>query len=245
MGFEMDVSVKAAVRKAMRRCGLVVSRASNVGHDPFADMRRFLGAQSECLIFNVGANTGYTTRQFREYFPRATIHSFEPSPSTFLQLQQSVGSDPNTHLWNLALGAARDRLMLNENEQSFLSSFLPLGSFETTGQVIRQTIVDVETVDSFCRQHDIGNIDILKSDTEGYELEVFNGAQRMLSGRVKLVYFEVNFADKYVGQASFGKQFELLECCGFRFVSFYEVFRKDNVATWTDALFVHRSISGS
>jgi hypothetical protein len=105
--------------------------------------------------------------------------------------------------------------------------------------------VDVETVDHFCEEHQIRRIDILKSDTEGYDLEVLNGARGMLqSGSVRLVYFEVNFADKFVGQGSFGQQYDLLETCGFRFVSFYEMFRQNKVAAWADAVFVHRSVAG-
>jgi hypothetical protein len=103
----------------------------------------------------------------------------------------------------------------------------------------------VETLDHFCEEHDIHGIDILKSDAEGYDLEVLNGSKEMLqSGGVKIVYLEVNFADKFLGQGSFGQAFELLDRCGFRSASFYEVFRERDVAVWTDALFVHRSVVG-
>ena len=48
-------------------------------------------------------------------------------------------------------------------------------------------------MDDFCLKHDIGSIDILKLDTEGSELAVLKGAERMLtSGRCSYVYTEFN-----------------------------------------------------
>jgi hypothetical protein len=82
----------------------------------------------------------------------------------------------------------------------------------------------------------------LKSDTQGYDLNVLQGATRRLQRGVGLVYLEVNFANLYEGQGSFGKQYDVLTSLGFRLFSFYQIFRMGGLAGWTDALFVHQSL---
>jgi hypothetical protein len=102
-----------------------------------------------------------------------------------------------------------------------------------------ETLVPVDTIDHFCDEHAIEHIDLLKSDTQGYECQVFQGAERMLSeGRIDLVYFEVIFSDQYRGRP-FGDACNLLLRHGYRLVSFYEMFRQNGLLSWTDALFVH------
>jgi FkbM family methyltransferase len=232
--------MNAIGKRALRYLGYEASRISNVGVDPFQDMRRFLKDSQPSVILDVGANEGFVTKQFRKHFPPAKVHSFEPNPPTFHRLREATASDPNIEIWNCGMASVRSRRVLYENEKSFLNSFLPLGRYESGGRVINETEVELETVDHFCQERSIQKVAILKSDTEGYDLEVFKGAKRMLeSGKVRLVYFEVNFAEKYVGQPSFGQQFDFLQSCGFRFVTFYQVFRENDVASWTDALFVH------
>ena len=43
--------------------------------------------------------------------------------------------------------------------------------------------VDIETIDSFSRARGIEEIDYLKIDTEGYDLEVLRGTEQMLNSR--------------------------------------------------------------
>lgn len=51
--------------------------------------------------------------------------------------------------------------------------------------------VECETVDGLCRTLRIDQIDVLKVDTEGHDLAVLRGAERMLTeGRVRFIYIE-------------------------------------------------------
>lgn len=234
--------MKQLLKTIVHSLGYEISRIDKVGVDAFADMARFLPTRERHVIFDVGANMGQSAKRFRRTFPAAEIHSFEPGPSVYKRLQQEIGSDPNTHTWNCGLGATTSRQRLFESDQSVMSSFLPTGKEAWVGTV-GETEVEVQTIDSFCMQRQVTSIDILKSDTQGYDLEVLKGAEQIMhAGHVKIVYFEVNFADIYVGQGSFGQQYELLTAVDFRLLSFYQVFRRAGLAAWTDALFIHRSL---
>ena len=51
----------------------------------------------------------------------------------------------------------------------------------------------VDTIDDFCSANKIPKIDILKIDTEGFDLNVLKGAQQMLSrGQIAFIYTEFN-----------------------------------------------------
>ena len=54
--------------------------------------------------------------------------------------------------------------------------------------------VDVVTVDSYCRANNINRIHFLKSDTEGFELNVFKGAKEMMaSNHIQFIFVELSY----------------------------------------------------
>jgi hypothetical protein len=81
----------------------------------------------------------------------------------------------------------------------------------------------VDTLDDFARSHGVQQIDLLKTDTEGFDLEVLHGAQAMLSaGAIRFVLSEVTFDAMDSYHTSFTKVFEYLAAHGFRFVDIYD-----------------------
>jgi FkbM family methyltransferase len=193
------------------------------------------------LVFDVGANMGQTVQAFRKAFRDPQIHSFEPSPVSFDLLRMNTATIPDVHVWNRALGSSRGQMTLQENNTPEMTSFLPLSNFGW-GSVIKQTRVDVDTVDAFCLEQHIDRIDILKSDTQGFDLEVFKGAERMFQqNRIGVVFSEIIFNDMYKNLPSVSQIFDFLISHNFVLVSFYELAYQEGLASWADALFVHRS----
>jgi len=228
-------------RKIFASLGYSISaQPGGIGGNAFADMASLIKSDRP-IIFDVGANTGQSVENFRTWFKNAEIHSFEPSPTTFQILKRNVESDIRVRPWNFALGACNSELEFNENAISECSSFLSLGQ-SGSGSVIRKIAVPVRTVDDFCAEHRIEKVDILKTDTQGYELEVFKGAQKMFrSGAVDLVFCEMVIAELYAGAPSFGQLYDFLVGWGFRLVSFYSISYEKGLASWTDGVFIHNS----
>lgn len=235
-------SMKRGIRRMARRCGYDIVRFNpgQLGKDPLADMATFVHG-SRPTVFDVGANVGQSIQRFRGEFPDCVIHSFEPGPGTFQTLRRQASRLRDVHLWNFALGAVPGQMTFLENSHSDMSSFLPLGEFGW-GEVTKETVVDVKTIDQVCQETNIGRIDILKSDTQGFDLEVFKGGEETIrAGRIGLIYFELIWSDMYKNLPSVAEIYEFLTARDFLLVSFYQFSYQRQRASYTDALFVHRS----
>jgi len=205
-------SIKKSIRRIIRLCGfdIVRFRGQQIGVNPFDDMQRFLKGHKDPVILDVGANVGQSVYQFRNKFPASVIHSFEPSPSTYEQLKARCGKLPGVNLWNLGVGSTNTTFAFQENEHSNMSSFLPPSKF-SWGKIVRTTNVEVCTLDSFVRDQDIDFIHVLKSDTQGFDFEVFKGASYLMEeNRIGLIYFEFIFSDMYKNLPSFHDVFRYL-----------------------------------
>ena len=121
-----------------------------------------------------------------------------------------------------------------------MSSFLELGK-AGWGEVKQERTVNVTTVDRFATDQSIAKIDILKSDTQGYELEVFRGAEEtMRQNRIGLIYFEFIFAEMYRNLPPFEEVYRHLVDRDFLLVAIYNFHRQNDLASWADVLFVNR-----
>jgi len=221
------------------RAGLESMPRSRRRSDPFKNMKTYIPADERAVIFDVGANTGQSIQSFRGAFPLATIHSFEPSPEVFARaLLPRYGKRPGVHLWNMAVGSAEGTMTLRENSSSGMTSFLAPGE-ACWGSVTRTTSVPVTTLDAFAARNDVGFIHILKSDTQGFDLEVLKGAERLFSeGRVGMIHVEITLAKLYEGLPSLDVMYRHLADRGFSPAGFYKMHVRDGLLGWMDALFI-------
>jgi len=233
-------ALKESIRTLVSTLGYNIRNTASIGVCPFSDMKRFVPTNPNPLILDIGANVGQSVERFKKIFPSSTIHSFEPSPETFRKLSQNVSTQKNVVIWNCGIGASICRQEFLENTSSVRSSFL---GWSTTswGQVKTKTVVDITTIDHFLEAHHIGYVNILKSDTQGYDFEVFKGAERtMRENRIGLLYFEFIFSDMYKNLPSFDEVFRYLIDRNFSLVSIYNIHHQKRLAIEADLLFVNR-----
>jgi hypothetical protein len=102
--------------------------------------------------------------------------------------------------------------------------------------------VATSTLDAFCAEHQITEIDILKMDTQGAELLILTGASDLLKEqRIRVIYTEVLFAESYEGQAYYHSIATLLEGHGYRLHALYDlVSSRTGELSWGDAIFVRK-----
>jgi FkbM family methyltransferase len=221
-------------------------RRRRFGVDFVEDVRTLFWYQPPVVIFDIGANVGIETERWHRGFPNARIHAFEPVPGTFARLRARVAGRDRITAWNLAVGDCRARLPMRTYPSDQTSSLLPMSANAAefvgrAGAVEQRTIdVDVTTVDEFCLEQGIEAVDVLKSDTQGYELNVLRGASGLMRRkRIGALVLETNFVPHYEGQALFPEIHSHLSGCGYRLVGLYQPSRSHvYTLNWCDALFV-------
>jgi methyltransferase, FkbM family len=145
------------------------------------------------VVFDVGANVGDYAQQVLSHLGGAVIlHAFEPSVVAFATLENRFGSQRNVVLHNIGLGSIDgDQPFYGPAQGSPLSSVYHrhLNHFGIDMKALGT--VRMRTLDSFCLEVGLQDINLLKLDVEGNELEVPRGAEWLLaSRRIKRIQFE-------------------------------------------------------
>jgi FkbM family methyltransferase len=219
-------------RRVERMTGLHLYRGVPHGIEPAADVRRLFPGREIRTVFDVGANVGQSAERLRAWFPSAEIHCFEPIEATFRQLESRVSRLGRVQCHRLALGAeARDASMIR-SEQSVTSRIAGDTDGDGDGQAERET-VRVERLDQFCRARDIEQIDYLKIDAEGHDLQVVHGAGDLI---VDFVQIEAGFNRSSENNIPFEVVLGVMTGKGYLLFGLYE-----QVQRWPDGQALRRA----
>jgi hypothetical protein len=105
-------------------------------------------------------------------------------------------------------------------------------------EATEKTNVELDTVDAYCQSGGIRRVDLLKTDTEGFDLEVLRGATRMLeAGRIGYVLCEVSFDRADRRHTNFFQVYEFLSGYGHHFLGLYHVIHEGGRFSFGNALF--------
>ncbi len=159
-----------------------------------AVLQTLKSANHAITIFDVGANCGDYSQLALKILAgkQLSIHAFEPSQTAFAALEQKFDANPNLTLNNKALGSEKgERTLYFDKPGSELGSLYPRRIDHHGIQMTGHEQVKVETLDTYCKERQIGAIDLLKLDAEGHELEILRGAQNLFENKkITQVAFE-------------------------------------------------------
>jgi len=169
------------------------------------------------VVFDVGANIGQSALKYLNEFPKAEIFSFEPVANTFSELVTATSKFRRIHPYNFGMARESGEALINVNPTSRVSS-IKLKRPDDHSETIR-----LETIAGFVEKHQLGTIDFLKIDTEGFDLEVLAGAAPLLrQHRVHFVQSECEPVVRTKDFVSFPVLAQFMADFGYRIFGVYE-----------------------
>jgi FkbM family methyltransferase len=181
---------------ALRRRGYNNYHNSEESGEAFF-IRSILAPTNPKLCIDVGANIGEYTAELLAS-TSATVVSFEPLSESFLslcRLRESLEESGRLILENKGIANRDGSLTIHFNRDA-----LAHASFSEDVKKVsyvsnpEKLAVPVVTLDTYCLENRITEIDLVKIDTEGFELEVFEGAEETFRRlRPKFIQIEFNW----------------------------------------------------
>lgn len=230
--------------------------------DPFEKLVEIIRETKVNCIFNLleigAAKTGKTKEPFYkilDYFPHSKIIGFEIDK----RVCDKMNSDASEGIkyYPYALGKANEKKKLYNTQAPMCTSLykpneklISLYNNLDFAYLKNETEIETITLDNFISKNTIDNLDFIKIDTQGSELDIFNGGKNSLKNVVKIIC-EVEFVPIYEDQPLFGDVNKFLNDNGFMFNKFLGlsgralkplILNKDpNKASqhmWSDAVFI-------
>ena len=223
------MDIRTFLRKAVKTViGKAPQETANTyaGHeDPKIQIKLLLDAIKNPVIFEIGAHMGTDTKWFHENAVNPTIHCFEPDPRNADILRKSgvdklpgvffneaaVGSVSGVANFHLSTGKRpdpnytfdhTDSSSLREPTPEMMERFKWI-SFQQKAQV------QVFTLDDYCEKNKIDSIYFIWADTQGAEVDVIKGGQKMLA-KTRYLFTEYCDIPMYEGQINYEEILKIL-----------------------------------
>lgn len=164
-------------------------------------------------VIDVGANVGQWVMAVAPFAGDRVIHSFEPVPAIFAELERAVAGLGNVRAVAAGLGRTAATVEINyAPSSSTISSAYPLLWDQDRAERVSCAML---TGDDYLADKGIAAVSVLKIDVEGMEADVLAGfARSFAAGKIAAVQFEHGPAHVHSGHTL--KYFDdLFDALGF------------------------------
>jgi len=156
------------------------------------------------VVIDVGCRWGFAD-VWTGLGDRCTIIGFDPDVEECELLRQRYRGQPHVRVEPVGLGAEPGLATLYMTKNPGGYSLYPPSDDAVarhpgleTGNLVGTTVVGVTTLDDWCTENAMPHVDIVKIDTQGSELDILRGGERMLES-VRALEVEVEFDELYEG----------------------------------------------
>lgn len=196
-------------------------------HEPHATKATMKLLKPGMKVIDIGANLGYYAFiEARAVGDEGFVYAIEPAPDSYAHLEAGAKANEfkNIRTYPLAIGDSTGHAMMNIGMMSNSSNMLHLedesllstwASDHLTNSMNGKVEVFQTTLDKFCKDNYIKQVDYLRMDTEGYEIQIMEGAWETVSdmGKGSIIFMETHpifyqdrtpYAEMYDRLTSFG-----------------------------------------
>ncbi|MFH5804288.1 FkbM family methyltransferase [Alienimonas sp. DA493] len=187
------------------------------------------------VVVDVGANKGQFGSLLRSGGYTGLILSFEPVAECYRALQAAAEGDDLWRTFNCALGREEAELSINVAENDTLSSFRTPSEFGRDKfpdriEAGRTETVPVKRLDALFDDA-VRDVErptaFLKMDTQGFDLDVFAGAEGCLD-RVVGVQSELSALPIYEGMPDYVESLSTIRAAGYEVSGFFPISRQSD-----------------
>ena len=217
------------------------------------------------IIFDVGANNGKSLKEFKEYWPEAKVHCFEPQHSCWENLQNSAKQYEDNSVFINKVAAGEKDSKFNDfythDISDEISGFYPVNLQSKDSLSIKdakkeelfekysdsfnhKSSVPMIRLENYLLANKIESINILKIDTQGYEPKVLTGLGQMIS-KVDVVLSELMLFDYYEKKLSFSDLEKFLLPAGFSLNDISHISKNpmNGRTDWVDVIYVNERVN--
>lgn len=224
---------------------------------------KLLIAKDAPLILDIGANSGQSLLEFKQWWPESQVHCFEPQDECWedLLLCKKKFEEDTIFLNKCAAGkeAVEEKAFYSHDIHSGLSGFnkINLESIDSidlsksrneegsnsssygTG-LNKERKVPVIRLDHYANDAKLEGLDLVKIDTQGHEIEVLEGMGDLLS-KTKVVSCELMLYDYYEKSLSFAELETPLHKAGFKLYDISHIAKNpmNGRTDWVDVVYVN------
>jgi len=216
-------AIKSLVPQNVRRTiGRSIRNAKRAPHPSFGgDFVAEIGSRLQLkprIVFDVGAHIGITALEFSDAFPEATIYAFEPGTDNFRRMKANLAGTSNVQFVQLGIADTNSSASLSMDpahpSMASVAHAAPGGMTET---------IKLVTLDDYCRANAVRKIDVMKIDTEGYEMQALQGATGLLTdGAIGVIKAELALDPDSDYHTSLFEFSSYLHRFGYRLFGFYD-----------------------
>jgi FkbM family methyltransferase len=156
----------------------------------------FFKLPQDAVIFDIGANIGSMSLLLAYKYSQSTVYAFEPTNYAFAKLQRNIELNNNLqHRIKAIQTFILSRDSYSDNLEAFSS--WPIDTLDGPRHPIHLGIYKeatgrYTTIDNFIHNNEISRLDLIKIDTDGYELEVLKGGLNSLKRFYPVIVFELS-----------------------------------------------------
>jgi len=179
-------------------------------------------AKDKLSILDVGSNVGETALNMSKLsHPKSTVYAIEANPETFKALKLNCNLNPslNVRQFNIGLSDQITSMVINQrSERNKGADQLKAISGNITDGL--EDVIEVKPIDYLIEAKELPtDIDLIKIDVEGMELQVLKGAKALLERCSPVLFFEFSESN-FKGYNYKGEDvLEYLKSFQYKFVS--------------------------
>ncbi len=168
-------------------------------------------------FIDIGANVGYFSLLTSENICKnnGKIFAFEPITRTFERLQENIylNNINCINCYKIAISDTNTSLEINiGNDQNWgMSSINKHEQLSSISETVK-----CQTLDSFCAEHHVSTVDLVKIDVEGAEFKVIKGMENVINSYKPEILIEIIEAHLNQQGASSANIFNYLWSKGYR-----------------------------